>query len=307
MKNHSLIILTLLALVLMLNACGSSLANTPVDETPAATTPAATQPAESPTPQATPTEVVAYVATVNGEGIRQTSFEASLMQLEAALETYPALVGPDETPEEVAIRELINRTLLAQAAREAGFSADLQMTVERMAALIEKAGGNEAFEDWLADNGYTLESFSYEVPLEMEAAWQRDQIAAGVPDQVEQVRARQILFYDPFQASRAMDQLEAGLSFESIAQNNDPNNLGYLDWFPRGVLLFPELEEIAFSLTPGEYSDVIETEAGSHILFVYEKGMHPLSTEARLSLEEQAVADWLETQRAGADIQLALP
>ena len=74
----------------------------------------------------------------------------------------------------------------------------------------------------------------------MEAAWQRDQIAAGVPDQVEQVRAQQVLFYDPFQASRAIKQLNAGFSFESIVQNNDPDNLGYLGWFPRGVLRFPD-------------------------------------------------------------------
>ncbi len=307
MKNHSLITITLLALLFALSACGPAPENAPVGETPAATTPTVTQPAEPSTPQATPTEVVAYVATVNGEGIRQTSYEASLLQLEAALETYPDLVGLDESPEDMVIQELINRTLLAQAAREAGFTADLQMTVEKMATLIEQAGGNEAFEDWLADNGYTLESFSYEVPLEMEAAWQRDQIAAGVPDQVEQVRAQQILFYDAFQATRAKDQLDAGFTFESIAQNNDPNNLGYLGWFPSGVLLFPELEEVAFSLAPGEFSDVIETEAGSHILYVYEKGMHPLSTEARLILEEQSVADWLEDQRVSADIQTLLP
>jgi len=307
MKNHSLILLTLLAMILVLSACGPATSNDPANPTPSIETPTATQPAESPEPQATPTEAVAFVATVNGEGIRQTSFEASLAQLQTALETYPDLVGSDETPEEVVIAELVNRTLLAQAAREAGFTADLQMTVEKMAALIEQAGGNEAFKDWLGDNGYTLESFSYEVPLEMEAAWQRDQIAAGVPDQVEQVRARQILFYDPFQATRAKDQLDAGFAFETIAQNNDPDNLGYLDWFPRGVLLFPELEEVAFSLAPGQYSDVIETDAGSHILYVYEKGMHPLSTEARMILEEQAVADWLASQRAAADIQIMLP
>ena len=64
---------------------------------------------------------------------------------------------------------------------------------------------------------------------------------------------------------------------------------------------------MVFSLPPGQHSDVIETEAGSHILYVYEKGLHPLSTEARMILEEQAVADWLEAQRASADIQVALP
>lgn len=305
MKSTSLITITLLALILALSACTLSPVNAPVVDTPVP--PTATEPAEPTEPEPTPTETISYVALVNGEGIRQTSYDASLVQLNAALEKYPNLVGPDQTPEEVVIQELVNRTLLAQAARAAGFTADLQMTVERMATLIEQAGGNEAFEAWLAQSGYTLESFSLEVPLEMEAAWQRDQIAAGVPDEVEQVHAQQILFYDAFQASRAIKQLDAGIAFASVAQSNDPNNTGYLGWFPRGVLLIPELEEIIFSLQPGQHSDVIETEAGSHILYVHEKGLHPLSTEARLILEEQAVADWLAAQRAAAVIQVDLP
>ena len=104
-----------------------------------------------------------------------------------------------------------------------------------------------------------------------------------------------------------MKQLNACIAFASVAQSNDPNNLGYLDWFPRGVLLFPELEDVVFSLEPGQHSEIIETEAGSHIFYVFEKGMHPLSTEARLILEEQAVAEWLAAQRASADIQVAFP
>jgi hypothetical protein len=35
--------------------------------------------------------------------------------------------------------------------------------------------------------------------------------------------------------------------------------------------------------------------------------MHPLSAEARMILEEKAVADWLTAQRASADIQVTLP
>jgi parvulin-like peptidyl-prolyl isomerase len=306
MKAHPLFTISLLVLLLALTACAPAPVNqTPVEVPPTDLPPS--QPAETSPPEPTPTPVIAYVALVNGEGIRQTSYAASLQQLIAALEKYPGLVGPDQTPEEVVIQELINRTLLAQAAREAGFTADLQMTVEHLDKLIKQAGGNEPFEAWLEENSYTLESFSFEVPLELEAAWQRDQIAAAVPDQVEQVHAQQILFYDPFQASRAIKQLNAGIAFETVAQSNDPDNLGYLGWFPRGVLLIPELEEAAFSLQPGQNSDVIETYAGSHILYVFEKGLHPLSTEARMILEEQAVAVWLTDQRAGASIQIDLP
>ena len=121
------------------------------------------------------------------------------------------------------------------------------------------------------------------------------------------MQARQILFYDPFLASRAYDQLQAGFAFETIAANNDPDNLGYLDWFPLDVLLFPELEEAAFSLQPGQHSEVIETEAGYHILYVIDKGIHPLSNEIRLILEERAVNTWLEEQLSQANIVLLVP
>ena len=304
MKAHTLILIILLTL--MLASCGPAPEATPPVEIPP-TDPPAVPTDEPAAPQPTATPVIEYVALVNGEGIRKSSYNASLLQLEAALDQFPGLVGPDQTPGEIVIQELINRVLLAQAARAGGFTADLQMTVDRMAALIEQAGGNEVFEMWLEESGYTLETYSYEVPLEMEAAWQRDQIAATVPEEVEQVRAQQILFYDPFQAERAMKQLNAGFAFETIAQNNDPTSLGYLDWFPRDVLLFPKLEEVVFSLQPGQYSDVIETDAGYHILYVFEKGLHSLSSESRLILEEQAVVDWLAEQRAGASIQVDLP
>jgi parvulin-like peptidyl-prolyl isomerase len=304
MKSKSLIFVILLALTLA--SCGPVPESDPPSKPPPTNPPAAVTQKPA-TPEPTPTEVVAYVALVNGEGIRKTSYDASLQQLEVALEKFPGLVGADQTPGEVVIEELINRTLLAQAARAAGFTADLQMTVDQMAKIIEQAGGNEAFEVWLEENGYTLESYSFEVPLELEAAWQRDQIAASVLAEIEQVHAQQILFYDPFQAERAMKQLNAGFAFETIAQNNDPDNLGYLGWFPRGVLLFPELEEILFSLQPGQFSEVIQTDAGYHILYVIEKGVHPLSTESRLILEEQAVADWLTDQRTSASIQVNLP
>ena len=264
---------------------------------------------DTPTPSLTPTPQIEVVATVNGEGIRQSGFEASLMQLEQAMSEHPDLFANEtRPPEETVLDNLVDRALLANAARAAGYTADEQMVSDRLAQLVDQAGGEETFNQWLDQNGYTMETFLFELPLEMEAAWQRDQIADSVPESMEQVRARQILFYDPFQASRAYDQLQAGISIDSVVENNDPNDLGYLDWFPRGVLLFPELEEVAFSLSPGQHSQVIETEIGYHILYVIDKDpAHPLSPQIRLILEEQAVADWLAQQRSQASIEVLLP
>ena len=307
MRNRifgQLILLTLLTLLLA--GCGPAESETPLP--PADTPPPAEIATDTPTgPTATPTPVIDYIGTVNGEGIRQTSFVASLTQLNQALSDFPELLNEGQTAEEKVIEELINRAVLAQAARAAGFTADQALVESTLVEMIEQAGGEEAFNAWLTENGYTIESFRAELPLELEAAWQRDQVAAEVPEEIEQVRARQILFYDPYLASRAYDQLKA-VDFETIAQNNDPNKLGYLGWIPRGVLLFPELEEVLFSLQPGQHSEIIETIAGYHILYVYESdSAHPLSGEARLILQEKAVADWLAAQRDQAAIEITLP
>ena len=143
MKAYTLITVIISALMLFTGCTLTPAENLPV-ETPATEIPVSA-PTDTPAPEITPTPEIEYAATVNGEGIRLTSYEASLLQLTQALEEYPDLLEDGETPQERALESLINRTLLAQAAREAGFSADVQLTVERLAKLIEQAGGNEAF------------------------------------------------------------------------------------------------------------------------------------------------------------------
>ncbi len=73
-------------------------------------------------------------------------------------------------------------------------------------------------------------------------------------------------------------------------------------------LFYPQLEEVAFSLQPGEYSEVIETVIGYHILEVldYDPG-RPLSTDARLTKQIQVLEDWLAQQRAQSQIEIYLP
>jgi peptidyl-prolyl cis-trans isomerase C len=298
--------LSLLAL-LLLSLTGCTL-STDQNPTSAATPTSTNTPAADPGPSPTPEPEIVFVATVNGEGIRETSFSASLKQFNAALTDFPDLLEEGQTAQEQVLEELVHRVLLAQAARQEGFTATAEAVSEALARITEEAGGEQPFADWLAAQGYTLETFTAELPLELEAAWQRDQIAAGVPDTVEMVRARQILFYDPFQADRAYNQLGAGIPFETVANNNDPDQLGYLDWVPRGVIFYPELEAELFSLSAGTYSEVIETIAGYHILYVYEiDPAHPLNGEARLLLEEQAIGDWLTQQRQQAEVQVLLP
>ena len=79
-----------------------------------------------------------------------------------------------------------------------------------------------------------------------------------------------------------------------------------MGWFPRGYLSDPAVEAAAFALQPGEYSDVIQTQAGYDILFVADRQPdRPLSPDALLALQERAVQDWLAQKRNESTILVA--
>jgi parvulin-like peptidyl-prolyl isomerase len=303
-QKNLLITISILLLAAALGGCSLTSENS-------ATTPTATfpfVPSATPGPSVTPTEAIVYTASVNGVGIRQTSFDASMVQYQAALKLYPELLPADQTAEDIVLESLVQRALLSQAAQEAGFTADAQTVRSRLSELIEQAGGQEAFNAWLETNGYPEDTFLAELPLEIEAAWQRDQIANTIPEAMEQIRARQIFFTDGYQASRAYNQLEAGIPFETVAENNSPNDPGYIDWFPRGYLIYPEIETIVFDLQPGQFSPVIETDAGYHIIYIIERDpQHALSAEARLALQQQAVQQWLAEQQSQSQVEIYTP
>lgn len=256
-----------------------------------------------------PTPTPALAATVNGEDILLSSYQTSLTQLETALAKNPELLAEGETEQSKVMLALIDRQILSQAAREAGFVVTEEMAAERLNQIIEDIGGNQEFADYLTANGFTdLTNFQHELNLEIEAAWQRELIAASIPQTAEQIEARQLLFYSDYLAQRAYGQLQSGASFDTVAANNDPKNLGYLGWFPRGYLLIPEVEDAAFALQPTQHSHVIETEAGYIILFIIKREAdHPLSPDAYLKLQGKAVNDWLEVQRAQSQIEIHLP
>jgi peptidyl-prolyl cis-trans isomerase C len=255
---------------------------------------------ESPTPTNTP---IPLALTVNSESITQAEYEASLARL--------LMAQPDLPPEEAHTRildEFIDQLLLSQAAVQAGFIVDRTLLEERTNALVEKIGGADALNTWLATNGYTEEFFQLELRRSIAAAWMRDQIIAGVPTTAEQVHVRQLLLFSAAEANDVFAQLQSGVTFEVMLAFYDPISLGDLGWFPRGYLKETAIEEAAFALEPGAYSPVIETGIGFHIIQLIERQAdQPLSPDARLTLQEKALSSWLEQQRIVSDITVLNP
>jgi len=134
----------------------------------------------------------------------------------------------------------------------------------------------------------------------------RDKIISSVPSAAEQIHLQQILLYNEDTARNFLTQLNGGADFDELAFDADPLTRGDLGWVARGYLLEPAIEEAAFDLAVGEYSDVIATNAGFHIVRVLERDpARPLSPDAALALQELALKNWIEQQRDGASIVLA--
>lgn len=129
----------------------------------------------------------------------------------------------------------------------------------------------------------------------------------------EQVKVRHILISVPNGADSKTDaaakakaedllkQIKGGANFAELATKNsdDPGSKsqgGELGWLDRGRTV-PEFDKVAFSLAPGQTSDVIKTQFGYHILQVEEKKTAHLRPLAEVKSE---IIPILEQQRTGA-------
>jgi parvulin-like peptidyl-prolyl isomerase len=131
-------------------------------------------------------------------------------------------------------------------------------------------------------------------------------IVKNVNEQVEEATARQAL-------ESVSEALRNGSSFEQLADefSDCPGRGGDLGFFGRGEMV-SEFESVAFTLPPGEMSDIFRTPIGFHIVKVYERraeGILPLEDVSK-SIEERLFADkqqkvinqHLDSLRAKSDI-----
>ena len=287
--------LTQLILIFALGLISCASVGTPGTPTPQLPTSTPVPPTATPPPS---------VATVNGEYITVSEFQAELDRYKSAQTALGKTVS-DEDANRVVLEDLIAQVLLSQAAREANFNlteADLKSRVDALAAQI---GGAEALSAWQSTHGYDDASFRIALKLAAEAAWMRDKIIADVPTSMEQIHVRQILTYNEEDARSAFEQLNGGADFDELAAFYDPITLGELGWVPHGYLLDEKADEAVFALQVGAYSDVIATDAGFHIFKALERGEHPLTPDALLTVQEFAVKNWINDRRAKSDIVLA--
>jgi peptidyl-prolyl cis-trans isomerase C len=245
---------------------------------------------------------------VNGEGIPLAELQAELAQYQAALSATGKPAPSEADQKQVVLDDLINQTLLAQAAKEAGFSVSTQDLQNRIDQLAANVGGADRLAEWEKQNGYNDQSFQISMARSIAAAWQRDQIVSKVPTTADQVHARQIRVNTQSEAQSILAKLESGVNFATLSFYYERDTGGDLGWFPRGYLTVPEVEDAAFALKPGEYSQIIQSKEGFHIVQVLESDPnHPLSADARLVLQKQALNKWMDDRRAQSKITVLAP
>lgn len=306
--RRSLVILIFIGLSLIsLSACNQGNPTATVTSAAGMTTETAVispEPSQTPVPP-TPTPIP-LAAVVNGEIITLAEFQTELTRFQASSVITGTNLASD--PNTIVLNELIDQTLLAQAAAQNGFIVDDTMLQSRIDTLVTQLGGTQALEDWKTAHGYSSDDFQLALKRSIGAAWMRDQIIAAVPETGEEVHVMQILLPTAAQADEVYNALQSGTDFLELAATYDPMTKGDLGWFPRDYLDEPAIDEAAFALQPKQYSPVVQTEIGFHILYLVERDPnHTLQPDARQALQVIAMQDWLSERRNQSEIQILLP
>jgi peptidyl-prolyl cis-trans isomerase SurA len=238
------------------------------------------------------------VATVDGEPI--TSYQVDSFVRANVHGADPATLSPEDRKK--IVNMLVNDTIVDLESSKLGVGA----SNDEVNAYIEQIKKQNNLDDEklaaaLKQQGLTLDQYRVQVKKEI----QRSQLLARnvrsqvnvTPEEVQRyydehkaqfsqadaVTVRQIFFavpHDPDPASlkalsdkakRAYARLQSGESFESVARSMsegpDAAQGGLLGTMKKGEMR-PELEQVAFSLREGQYSQPVQSPYGIHILYV---------------------------------------
>lgn len=286
-----------------------------ISGTPAAPDAAlATDTAVPPTPSPTPP----LAASVNGRPIYQQTLDEAMARRNKGLQGVIDPELPEEEATALVLDMLIELALIEQAAAENGITISEELVaaeMDELRRLAEESGGAGGYEAWLQSNGWTEAELEAALVQQLLTEQVMALVTADVPEAVPQAHARYLQVADAALAQSLWEQLQAGADFAALARQysldratgEDGGDLGY---FPAGLLLVPEIEQAAFSLQPGEISEVITVtnEDGTQSFYLVQlielDPARPLSADTRAILLQERFESWLAEQWANADIVL---
>ncbi len=261
-------------------------------------------------------QTVKPVAVVNGERISYAEFEEDYQALQYYFANAEAngiplgAVPPDDaTLQQSVLDQLINLTLVEQLAAQYDLSvSDIEIEQEwQQNILPEFASEEEAIQTIEQVYGMSVAELKERV---IATNILQEKVAAAVavdPELRDATRQRAQEAYAAAMAEGADFAAVAGVWSEDELTAADG---GQLDWFGRGEFSqIPDFEETAFTLEPGEISELFETQYGYHIIKVEEKqaaeGETPEQVRVRhILINFPTLATQLQTARDTGDVQI---
>lgn len=191
------------------------------------------------------------------------------------------------------------------------------------------------FDEMLKERAITLEQWRKELEQSLlieklarqvvypDVAVSDEEVAAyyednkGDFDRPEQVRARQIVVASQEEGERILALLRGGEAFETVARQHslspDSDHGGDLGFFSRGEMP-AEFDQVVFTLSIGQISDLVQTEYGFHIFLVEERReavrltlsevKDEIRDELRAEKEALAYQQWLVDMRGRSKIEV---
>ncbi|MGC8879987.1 MAG: foldase protein PrsA [Anaerolineae bacterium] len=254
------------------------------------------------------------IARVNGQPIYLDVYQKQVEQTEKALVEQGIMaqgeVGEAQRAQLRAnvLQGLIDQALIEQAAAEMGVTVTDEELEQSLQSVVSQNA--TSLEQWLRMNNMTEEELRAMQRAQLLASKVIAVVSATVPTVAEQVHARHIFTVDQAKGQALLERLKKGENFAALAQQESEDastaaNGGDLGWFPRDVALMPPaVVETAFALSVGEISDLVQSEAGYHIIKVEAReDNRPLAPEMLLYAQQSAFQAWLAERRAHAVIE----
>ena len=246
-------------------------------------------------------------ALVNGVAISNEEISRQMFALEQHfLSTQGTAIRPEMVPElrDKILDELIDKELLYQESLRQGIAVADNAVDEKMGALKKRFPDEETFQDEMKQMKLSEETLRLQIKKDMtvQEIMEKEVLAKvrvsdeesklfydGHPDlfrEQEKVRASHILIRseadtDPVTKDERRkrledirERIEKGEDFTALAgefsQCPSSERGGDLGYFERGRMVKP-FEEKAFSMKPGEVSDIVVTPFGFHLIKVTDR------------------------------------
>lgn len=277
----------------------------------------------------------APVAWVNAQVVTRAEFERELGR---SLELADGMSAP--APDQLSalrhtvLQARVDRLLFLQEAARRGLEV-APAEVEKRLQRIRADWPPDEFEALLAQRHQTLDELRAELGAQLvqerlfhelvypRVAVTEEEIRAELdahPDllqEPEQVHAAQIVVKELDQAKEIRSKLRDGAKFADLARERslsaDAKEGGDLGWFKRGVMP-PQFDTVAFSLGPGQISEVVTTDYGFHVFKVLERrparkrDLSAVRAEVERRLlrakQEQAQTEFVSQLRSKADVRV---